>query len=293
MRGPPTLDGRLWRPGHRPRQSCHGVPLGTPANVEAAGIGRDDAEGTLQGIDRPDNLGRIAHREHAGGRVDGDDAAGSDQRVLADGDQREQRDVQPDARAAPDGRALHALGADGMRVVADGHARRQEGVVFDRGELGDVDVAVDADAVADAAAVIDGGVVPQRALAADVRLLAHHGVMTGLEVVADFDRGINDRAGAETGAGADARRPGDAWPAGRVAEEDPEINGSVRPQVDLAAYGHAVGVYGSEAGREPGLRRFGYGFGHPVLNRRQRTRNPQRKIETTGSSVRERVPWRF
>ena len=167
-----------------------------------------------------------------------------------------------------------------MRVVADRHARRHEDIVFDRGELGDVDVAVDADAIADAAAVIDGGVVPQRALAADVRLLAHHGVMTGLEVVADFDRGINDRAGAETGAGADARRPGDAWPAGRVAEEDPEIDGSVRPQGDLAAYGHAVGVYGSEAGREQGLRRFGYGFGHSVLNGTTTHTKPTKKSTT-------------
>ena len=195
------------------------VHSGPPPTSMPVLVGNDDAERAFDGVDRSDDPRRVAGDEHAGGHVGGDHAAGADQRVLADGDQRQQRHVDADAGPAPDGRSLHALGANRVRIVGDCHARRQEHVVFDRRELGDVDVAVDLDAVADHAAVVDRRIVPERAVAADPVLLADDRVMPGLEILADVDRGIDDRAGADAGGGADPGVAVDARASGRIPEQ--------------------------------------------------------------------------
>src|ERR1700730_9701020 len=132
----------LGRLCHRPWQRRHGGPLGPPSHVEAVLVGDDDSERTGDRVDRADDARRAAGHKHAPRRIARGGADRAHERVLADRDEREERRFDADARAAPNGGPLHALGTDRMGVVGDGHARREEHVVFERRELRDVDVAV-------------------------------------------------------------------------------------------------------------------------------------------------------
>ena len=126
----------------------------------------DDAEWALDGVDRTDDTRRVAGDQHAGRHVRRSRRCrrrpSAFSPIVMSG-----RSVTLTPMRAPRrivGPCMH-FGANRVRIVGDRHARRQEHIVFDRRELGDVDVAMDLHAVADDAAVIDRRVVPERAVA--------------------------------------------------------------------------------------------------------------------------------
>src|SRR5205085_9857276 len=108
---------------------------------------------------------------------------GADQRTGTDPDERQDGGVHADLGACADEGPRHdGRGArvPGVEVVGDGHARSEEGVVPDLGELRDVTVAVHLRRVCDAAAVVDDGAAPDADIVADPALLPHHDVVPGL-----------------------------------------------------------------------------------------------------------------
>src|SRR5688572_5845839 len=120
-------------------------------------------------------------------------AARTDERVLPDLDAGKDRAVRADARAAADGRTLHALlvrGALRMRIIGEDDMRPEEDVVLDGHELEEtpgVDPHVRADAVAELERRVrpDGDVVPDDVVLTDRRALA------GLKARADRRAGVD------------------------------------------------------------------------------------------------------
>jgi hypothetical protein len=93
-----------------------------------------------------------------------------------------------------------------MRIVCQHHSGREEDVIFDRGELADVAIAMDADAIAKHAIVINGGAVPYGAIVADAITFTDNYIVAGLEAVANLDGRVNHASGADLRAIADAHR---------------------------------------------------------------------------------------
>ena len=153
-------------------------------------------EGAVDIIHGGGDTRRVAIDDGVGRHVLGDNRACANEGVFADDDPGQDGHVDTDARAAFDGRAagMGAFGAQGAHVVGNGDTGSQEGVVFDGGELGHVDVAVDLDVVADAAAVVNDRVTPDADVVADDGLFADDDVVAGLQAATDGRTDVDDGA---------------------------------------------------------------------------------------------------
>jgi hypothetical protein len=122
---------------------------------------------------------------------------------------------------------LHALGAEGVRIICQHHSGREENVVFDRGELADVAIAMDADAIAEHAIVVNGGAVPYGAIVTDAIAFADDYIVASLEAVANLNGGVDHASGADLRAITDPQGFALDWAARWIAQNYASIDRTI------------------------------------------------------------------
>jgi hypothetical protein len=193
----------------------------------------NEIERTRQFIDWPHWPGWIAISQHTGRDITCHNATGPNKRALANGDVRQQSDVDSYTRPTLDRRPTHAQPTQGVRIVSDGDARRQEYVIFQGGELGNIDIAMDLDIVPDCATIVYGRTVPNVQTATDTILLTDDHVVTGLQTGPDGGSGIDHCAIAYARSGSDAQCQIVYLAARKITQHDTRIHLTLVPQDDL------------------------------------------------------------
>jgi hypothetical protein len=136
--------------------------------------------------------------------------------------------IDTDLRAGFDGGTLHTFGAERVRIVREHDSGREENVVFDRGELADIAIAVDTDAIAEHTVVVNGCAVPYDAIVADAIALANDYVVAGLETISNFNGGVDHASGADLRAIADTHGFALDRAAGWIAQNHASIDRTIR-----------------------------------------------------------------
>src|SRR5262245_28915173 len=134
---------------------------------------------SLFSLDLPQHARRVAGDDRPGGHVSGDDAAGPDDRVLADLDSAEDRRAGPDAGAAAHDRRHHGPVAVALEFAALVHGAR-EAIVDEHHAVSNEDVILDLDTFA------DEGMARNLDAAADLRALLDFDECTDARLVADL-----------------------------------------------------------------------------------------------------------
>lgn len=133
---------------------------------------------------------------------------------------------------------LHALGADWVRVVCSHDSGCEEDIVFDRCQLGDIDVVVNLDATADLASIVDGRVIPDTEVVANHILFADDHIMPGFEVRPNLSVRVNHRVGADMSVIADASRRDFDIASAAIAQNHTLVTMAVLTQIHQLSFDH-------------------------------------------------------
>ena len=146
------------------------------------------------------NPRRVTVGDHPSRYIFGHYASSTDDGIFPDDNTREHTDVDAYLGTALDIWASHALqsiGAARMNIISQGYARAQENIIFDDGELGNINFVVNLNIIAYVTAVVDGRIVPDTEIISDVIFLSDYHVVTSLQIAANAAATIDNSAAAD------------------------------------------------------------------------------------------------
>jgi hypothetical protein len=150
-------------------------------------------------IYRTDNFRRVAVSDHSGRDIFGHHASRTYNCVFPDDNAGKYTDVDAYLRPFFNSGATHAfqgIGASRMDIISQSCTRGEEDIVFNEGELGNINFIVNFDVITYLTTVVDSRVVPDTEMVSDGIFLSYHHVVAGLKIAANTATTIDNGAGA-------------------------------------------------------------------------------------------------